>query len=304
MDKQVTFGVDPDKSSDEEVYSADVLKEMEEKYRKYMETQDSIPGSDGEEVSLSIPTGNGYVAYQKEPSIVPRADGIVPSEAQQPEQEEPDEVIVIPKPTPAQMAANVAKEIASQQAEETRNKLKSSIKASVTEEKKTAKVAEEMFWGDAIKHAMVLNGYRKKYANAINYRFKREYTPEMGVRALETERKTVEVLLNSQHAPIIIKNIGMQLGVLFEVVGANLGFDAVNGCAADLQLNIQSGFFDEECEQMAIEWATLFARPPHERALGKAAYIFMNRIWKNMQGGSDMKPRTVPAEFIQQTQDL
>ncbi len=85
--------------------------------------------------------------------------------------------------------------------------------------------------------------------------------------------------------PEILKNIGLQLVQLIEYSAHYLGGEEFNldDSVSDFKANVNSGWFDEELEQLAIIWNPLFAMSPSQRVMAKSLWIFTQRFIKNQQ---------------------
>ena len=277
-------------------------KDMMDKLNEYAQDNES----DGEETDnsdpeLPIEPPNGIfrveeVVYSKRaPSAVPRSDGKVPAVTAQMQyvNEKRGEYLKEATPTAAELKQEAIKKIAQNEADRSRERLNATAAAQMKADKSFKKDFSGSVLPEHQENVRIMNSYKEKYAKSVNaagakfnYKFRAQgYNVNMDPAAVASERREVEVLLGAQNVPEILKNIGLQLVQVIEYAAHYLGGEEFNldGSVGDFKANIQSGWFDEELEQLAIIWNPLFAMSPSQRLMAKSLWIFTQKFIKNQQ---------------------
>ena len=185
---------------------------------------------------------------------------------------------------------------------------------SATEKAKETKQLEKLvdksgyFDDEHRANCAIMNAYKEKYGkgpNMIRYTFKREYGPKMAPSAVKQEIHQVRVILNTQNLPTILKNFAIGLCGLLEQASIRMNNPMINlsKLKEDAETNFESGHFDTELDQIAIDWAEYFARGPEERFAWKYGYMIYQNLTGNLTGRRAASAN-IPAEVLQRQQNL
>ncbi len=223
------------------------------------------------------------------PSSVPLADGTIPILQQEEEKQMElaekwdEEFQKVPDPTPAQFKAQIAANIAREAANDARERMKIDAETTYKTQQKFKKTADHLLVNDCAELVRKLNSYKQKYKGIINYKFRNHYDITLGFNVLSTECKEVEIILNTQNLPTALKEIGLHLCEIVEIMVEYLGIPnfSLKGLTYDYKVNSDSGFFDSELEQLSIKWASWLAREPEERLAWKLGSIVVRRAINN-----------------------
>jgi hypothetical protein len=185
---------------------------------------------------------------------------------------------------------------------------------SATEKAKETKQLEKLvdksgyFDDEHRANCAIMNSYKEKYGkgpNAIRYAFKREYGPKNAPSAVKQEIHQVRVILNTQNLPSILKGAIVKICGVLEQASIQINNPMINlsGLKDDSETCVESGLFDSELDQIAIDWAEWFARGPEERF----ALKFGNMVFQNLSGNWNGRRSTaakIPPEVLQRQQNL
>jgi hypothetical protein len=130
----------------------------------------------------------------------------------------------------------------------------------------------------------MLNAYRQKYASSLNFPFKKEYTVAEDYAVLQSTKAQIELLLNTQHAPNLLKDALLKVSEFLELGSSAIGYPYLNlnGFHEAMVANAQSGFFDEELDQLALKYASYFNLSPEQKLGGKVLVIGLGRVANNV----------------------
>ena len=194
----------------------------------------------------------------------------------------------------------IAKEVAQNRRDDLRNSLKNAPKRLKEEQQMNKLVNNQLLKENILINVNKLNSYSKKFKGKINYKFKTNYHVSMNPELLQKEVLEVELLINSQDVPSIMQQLFLKTIELIEIGGIYFGLPTQN-LSSDFDSNIKSGYFEREFEQLAIEYAYLFARPPLERLGYKSLWITLNRILTNYSGITSQENQMLPPNITEET---
>lgn len=250
-------------------------------------------------------------------SSIPLADAAGKVVAPVPKEEPPKVVqpVIVKPPKETQMNAERVKAIAEEEARVGRQRMEKDNMEQMRAQKQFTKMADKVLSEDdqECEHlAFILNNYKKLYGKKISYNFRARYTPSIGLANLRAEKKEVDILLQVTNLPTMMGEAMKSVSEWIEKASLYFNspyFDAT-GFTHDVELAVDSHYFEMEFEQLALELAQYFIRPPAERALGKWLYILVNRMGKNSKGlnktrGEQAQQRqTLDEKLINQVADL
>lgn len=155
------------------------------------------------------------------------------------------------------------------------------------------------------------NEYKAKYEGKITFQFERKYIPSMGSQALQTHLHHIRMVINVTDVPAHMKSVVKSGADFVETVLKAFGSKYVNPAhlAESIATATDAGAFDEEFDQLAIEWASWFNMPPLQRLLmklgGIAGMTFLNNAptARNIAQNASLN-RTLDPKMEQETADL
>jgi len=203
-----------------------------------------------------------------------------------------------PQVSRAQANALTAQEIARGNADEARKKMRDVNSATA---KRTQRQAEKEFKVlDAGEHhhqqkCDLMNGYKKLYEGKINFPFKAKgYTRTTPLASIEADIRSVQVILNTKDVPAILNALLIKSSEIAEMGASLLGHPYINlnHFADNMGTAVESGFFNEEVQQLAIELAYLLQAPARVRLAGKWGYLAYDTGMSNFKNATSSSPQT------------
>lgn len=232
-----------------------------------------------------------------------------------PEPEKPIQPVILkPVVREVQMNQERVKAIVAEEAKAGRKRMENDNAEQFKAQKQFTKMADKVLSEEDSESehlAFILNGYKKLYKDKINYNFRSRYTPSIGLANLRAEKKEVDVLLQVTNLPTMMGDGVKRFSQLVEAFSIkwNSPYFNATGFANDVNVAVNAGHFQMEFEQLALELAAYFVRPPAERAAMKWAYILINRLSENSPGmnrprSERVAPTTVDEKLVNQVADL
>lgn len=277
----------------------------------------------GEDAQLSVSEEEAPTAAQRPPSKVPLASGKTPAEEQAERlqaQQAVEEQEYLSRPEVQQaveedqralkkeIQQETVKEIVRQRAEAVRKNVTRDATQKAKEQRQLEKLVDKSGYFEEEHHenCRVMNLYRDKYRGRINYRFKAHYTVDMPVDRVRQERREFEVILSTQDLPTVMKDFSKKLCALETgSIMLNLPWLDLSGLEERAIHNVDSGYFDEEFEQLAIRWSSYLARSPEERTAFKFGWMILQTAMENRSGTKRKPvPKDVKERFSRKTSDL
>jgi hypothetical protein len=260
-------------------------------------------------------------------SIVPLADsGKSPAEEkaefEQNQQEQAREQFLQREDTQVRFAEDTSKlekqihldtirEIPKQRAAEIKKNLVRDATLLAKEEKKLQKTIDKsgVFNEEHESNCRIMNLYRDKYRGKINYNFRSNYHTGLDYMKTKQERKDFETILYTQDVPTLIKDMIKKVAGSLEAISLALNWPLFDLSELEykVEVNVDSGSFDEEIEQIVIKWSEYFSRSPEERLGGKLFMVVSKTLsdnFKRKKGVNIRPPPPISKERMNRTNDL
>lgn len=121
-----------------------------------------------------------------------------------------------------------------------------------------------------------LNAYRERYEGKIRFNFLPDYSPvKLKLDYLEATYSQVYTQVNSTLSPELIKTGLLKLGEVLQIAFQLAGATWVTTADAQIKTGLENGFFDEEIDQLCIEYSWFFSMRPEKRIAFKFGDIFL-----------------------------
>lgn len=184
--------------------------------------------------------------------------------------------------------------MANQQVEASRSRVKQSAATSAKAQKDFSQYVEnsQLFWPEKQKLALDLNNLRKKYAGQFpTFQFAKDYTPDMELQYLQSQKQQLDIMLNSVHVPEMMKNLLYMASEIAEVIVGTFNYPYINltGLKKNMEDFGAKGGFDEEMDQLAIKYASVLSQPPEIRLAAKVGFITVGTGGHNVAEWRKMK---------------
>src|SRR5208337_484333 len=101
-------------------------------------------------------------------------------------------------------------------------------------------------------------GYKRHYEGKLPYKFKQIYDPEkMTASQIANELFSIRLLVNSEGAPLFLKDALSKIGGFVELCVLYFGSDLLSrpiSFGKTVEEQVARGEYDGEIQQLAIEW--------------------------------------------------
>lgn len=152
---------------------------------------------------------------------------------------------------------------------------------SAAKEQKAAYDASEAGEKERIKMCRLLNDYRKTHQQKEgfeDFKWKADYSPDLSSAYLKSTLEAVRLILNTKHVRTGVAQaitgiawIGSKVAAFYlaSVPGSPIDSRICNQFYENVKENVETGFFDDEVDQLAVEWAEWLSRGPYWRTCEK-----------------------------------
>jgi hypothetical protein len=206
---------------------------------------------------------------------------------------------IVQLPTRSEVIKSRVGAISSDQNERSRKRISEKTKQAKLD-KEVAKSFEntDEFYPQKLRICQKLNSYREKYSQLFDFPWKKEYTTDMDLQYLTATEASIELLLNTRHLPSMLKSVMIQMTEVAELVSMTVNYPYFNlrNTTRSVKAAADTGYFDDEFDQIAIQFADYLAKPPLVRLGFKWGGIALTNITANspMLTGGNFNAKTAP----------
>ena len=192
-----------------------------------------------------------------------------------------------PPPTPFQQGQAFAEALGNEEAKRTRQYLDRGFEAEKKAQQDFNKAVgkSNLFYEQNKIKCQKLNDYRFKYGGRdkdFPFNFHKDYTPDMGNELLDAHLQQVQLILSTGYIPKILKDSVNEIAKVIEKTAFYLGYPILSGFEKNIRTINATEAWDEEYEQLAIEWKRYFAQPPQIRLGFKIFMTGLHTVQENI----------------------